>query len=364
MRTRRTTRLVRAGTLAIGGDAPVSIQSMTTVPIEDVEASISQIRELKSHGAELVRVALRNIEAAEGLKRVLSQVDVPLCADIHFNHRIALAAIEAGVHKIRINPGNIRSSQGVRDVVMAARDHGIPIRVGVNGGSLDKKKYPDVTPENLIASAMEHVSILEENDFYDIVVSMKSSEIGQMLEANVMFSEQRDYPLHIGLTEAGYGLACTVQSSVALGHLLLRGIGDTMRVSMTGDPVRELPVARTILEAVGDRVPVIRIVSCPTCGRTDPSLDILEIARKVEDHLSDRYRKSLEKKGGHITVAVMGCEVNGPGEARHADVGVAGGRGGSMILFARGEVIKKIDKERVIPELDVEVKKLIDESWP
>lgn len=360
MRKRRKTRQIAAGSLKIGGDAPVSIQSMTSVPIEDVKGSIQQIRELKAGGAELVRVALRNVEAVESLKEVLNAVDLPLCADIHFNYRIALAAIDAGIHKIRINPGNIGNNARVKEVVRAAKGRDIPLRIGVNGGSLDKKKYDCVTPENLVASAMEHVKILQDNDFHDIVVSMKSSEIDHTINANIIFSEQYDYPLHIGLTEAGYGPACMVQSSVSLGHLLLLGIGDTMRVSMTGNPVHEVPVARSILEAVGDRVPVIRMVSCPTCGRTDPSLDILGIAQKVEAHIESNYRELLAKKGRNIIVAVMGCEVNGPGEASHADLGVAGGRKGSMLLFSHGEIIKKINSDDVIEEIDHELKKLVD----
>lgn len=360
MRIRRETRQVTAGSLKIGGDAPVSIQSMTTVPIEDVEGSIKQINELKESGAELVRVALRNVEAVDSLKPVLKAVDVPMCADIHFNYRIALAAIDAGIHKIRINPGNIGDNSRVKEVVSAAKDRGIPIRIGVNGGSLDKKKYGRVTPENLVESAMEHIKILQDNDFHDIVVSMKSSEIDHTINSNILFSEQNDYPLHIGLTEAGYGAACMVQSSVSLGYLLFRGIGDTMRVSMTGNPVHELPVARTILEAVGDRVPVIRMVSCPTCGRTDPSLDILALAQMVERHIEKNYRDILEKKGKNITVAVMGCEVNGPGEASHADLGVAGGRNGSMLLFSHGEIIKKFNSEDILSEIDSELKKIIE----
>ncbi|HOO71847.1 MAG TPA: flavodoxin-dependent (E)-4-hydroxy-3-methylbut-2-enyl-diphosphate synthase [Spirochaetota bacterium] len=359
MINRKKTRQVRAGSLLIGGGAPVSIQSMTNIPIEDIEGTIRQINALKEAGADLVRLALRKEEFAAHLKKIIAGVDIPLSADIHFNHRIAIAAIEAGVHKIRINPGNIGDAAKVREVVSAARDRGVPIRIGVNGGSLDKKKYREVTPDNLVRSALEHVVILEDNNFSDIVVSIKATDIFTTIEANRLFSMERDYPLHIGLTEAGYGLACTVQSSIVLGHLLLQGIGDTMRVSMTGDPVNEIPVARSILESLGERFQAIRIISCPTCGRTDPELDILALATEVERRLSSLFRKKLETMGKSVTIAVMGCEVNGPGEASEADLGLAGGRGGKLLLFSRGEKLHTIPQDQAVGALAREVEKLV-----
>lgn len=356
---RRESRKVYAGSLAIGGDAGVSIQSMTNVPVENVEETVRQIKQLEANGAELVRVALRNEEAVESLKKVLPAVTIPLCADIHFDYRIAVAAIRAGVHKVRINPGNIGDKARVKEVVAAAKEYKIPIRIGVNGGSLDRKRFAEVTPENMVTSALEHVHLLEDNDFHDIVVSIKSSDLHQTIQANRLFAEARDYPLHLGLTEAGYGAPCIVHSSLVIGHLLLQGIGDTIRVSMTGNPVNELDIARNILEAAGCRVPRLKIVACPTCGRTDPDLDILELARSVEEKLLDTFADKLASANRFLTVAVMGCEVNGPGEAGHADVGVAGGRNGAMLLFAKGKKIKKIRSKDAVQAIEEEIAKMI-----
>jgi (E)-4-hydroxy-3-methylbut-2-enyl-diphosphate synthase len=332
---------------------------MTNVPIERVGETVAQIVRLADAGSQLVRLALRSAESASLLKKIIPASPVPLCADVHFDHRIALAALDAGVHKVRINPGNIGSEAGVREVVAAARDRGAPIRIGVNAGSVDRRKFPAVTPETLVASALEHVRILEDNNFSDIVVSIKSSGIPQTIAANELFALQRDYPLHIGLTEAGYGLACAVQSSVAIGHLLLEGIGDTIRVSMTGDPVGEIPVARTILESAGERKARVRIVSCPTCGRTDPDLDILALAKEVDDAVTARFEKTMAERDSTLHVAVMGCEVNGPGEAKDADAGLAGIRGGKLLLFARGEKVKIVDARDAVAELVREIEKLL-----
>ncbi len=350
-RRRNLTRKVNVHGLGIGGDAPVSIQSMTNVPIEDVGATVKQIRELANKGADMVRVALRNEDSIEYLRKIRAAVDTPLSADVHFNYRIAIMAIDAGIDKVRINPGNIGSKSRVKEIVKAAKDHSVPIRVGVNGGSVDLNKFKAVNPDTLVESALEHIKIFEDNDFTDIVVSIKSSDILQTVEANRLFSTIRDYPLHIGLTEAGYGLSCTVQSSVAIGHLLLEGIGDTIRVSMTGDPVDEIAVAKKILESVGERKPVIRIIACPTCGRTDPSLDIRGLAESVENELRAKFEKELLAEGRSITVAVMGCEVNGPGEAAHADFGIAGGREGAMLLFSHGKKLTKIHANEAVSEL-------------
>ncbi len=359
---RRKSRMVRAGTLEIGGDAPVSVQSMTSVPIEDVEGTIRQIRRLEEAGAQLVRLALRNEEALEYLKKIRCEVDMPLSADVHFNHRIALGAIGAGIDKIRINPGNIGSGERVREIVRAARERGVPIRIGVNGGSLDRRRYREVTPENLVSSAMDHVRVLEDQDYRDIVVSIKSSDIDQTIAANRIFSEGAPYPLHIGLTEAGYGISCVVQSSIAIGTLLMEGIGDTVRVSMTGDPVEEVRVAVKILESAGHRKPLIRLIACPTCGRTDPSLDLPELAARVEREITGEFGEALKNRGRGLTVAVMGCEVNGPGEASHADAGIAGGRGGKMLLFSRGRKLKTIRVEDALPALKDEIGRMLSEE--
>lgn len=349
------------GELIIGGDAPVSIQSMTNLPIDDVRGTIKQVENLHRAGADLVRLAVRNEASIKHLREIKSSIDIPLSADVHFNFRIAILAIKAGIDKIRINPGNIGSKERVREVVKAAGEYGVPIRVGVNSGSVDLKRYMAVNPATLVQSAIDHIRILEDNDFFEIVVSLKSSDIFQTIEANRLFSKERDYPLHIGLTEAGYGISCVVQSSIAIGHLLLEGIGDTIRVSMTGDPLDEVAVAKKILESVGMRTPEFRIISCPTCGRTDPSVSILELAQAVESELTG-YRDRLRDMGKTLTVAVMGCEVNGPGEAAHADVGVAGGGKGSMLLFSKGKKLKRIKVSEVVPVLIREVGRIID-SW-
>jgi (E)-4-hydroxy-3-methylbut-2-enyl-diphosphate synthase len=357
---RKKTKQVKAGSLAIGGGAQVSIQSMTSLPIERVDDTIAQINKLAGQGAELVRVALRSVDSVEYLKKIRTAVTIPLCADVHFDYRIAVAAIKAGVNKVRINPGNIGDPKGVLEVVKAARDSGVPIRIGVNSGSVDRKKFPEVTPESLVASAMEHVNILEDNNFPDIVVSIKSHDIAQTIAANELFSSRRDYPIHVGLTEAGYGLTCVVQSSVAIGHLLMEGIGDTIRVSMTGDPVEEVIVARKILESVGERKAWVRLVSCPTCGRTDPSLDILALAMEADSAVTARFETYLKEKNRTLHVAVMGCEVNGPGEAKDADVGLAGIRDGRMLLFAKGEKVKVVESSEAVAALVEEIQKMLD----
>lgn len=359
MVVRRKTRPVHVGNVTIGGAAPISIQSMTNCPIEDVTGTLEQVEKLKQAGADIVRLALRNSDGVPALKKIVSASPLPVAADIHFDYRLALAAIEAGVHKIRINPGNIGGPERLRDVVTAARDSNVAMRVGVNAGSLDKKRYPHPTAENMVASALESIALLEEQDFHDIIVSLKSSDVALTIAANRLFATRHDYPLHLGLTEAGYGMSCVVSSAVAIGTLLMEGIGDTIRVSMTGDPVEEIPVARRILEAAGARKAAVRIVSCPTCGRTDPELDLLALARKVEDSLTERFGKELAASGKSVTVAVMGCEVNGPGEAAEADVGVAGGRGGKLMLFSRGEKIRRLDLKDAVDAILAEVERLL-----
>jgi (E)-4-hydroxy-3-methylbut-2-enyl-diphosphate synthase len=358
-RVRKKTRTITVRGLAIGGNAPVSIQSMTNLPIDDVKGTIRQIEQLNREGADLVRIAVRNEDSIKFLKKIRSVISSPLSADVHFNYKIAIKAIEAGIDKIRINPGNIGSSEKVKEVLKAAKDFSVPVRIGVNAGSVDRKKFSDINALSLVESAMEHVRILEDNDFSDIIVSIKSSDIFQTIEANKLFSRLRDYPLHLGLTEAGYGISCTVQSSIAIGHLLLEGIGDTIRVSMTGDPVDEISVAKKILESAGERKPAIRIIACPTCGRTDPSINLLKLAMTIDKKLNMKFAAALKEKDITLTIAVMGCEVNGPGEASHADVGVAGGRGGSMLLFAHGEKIRKINAKDAVQALVNEINNML-----
>ena len=357
---RRKTRRVDVKDLTIGGGEPISIQSMTNLPINDIKSNINQIQRLVDEGVDLVRLAVKNEDSIKYLKKIRTMVSVPLSADIHFNHRIAIMAIKAGIDKIRINPGNISSTNEVNEVVKIAEEFNVPIRIGVNGGSVDRKKYPEVTPQSLVDSAIEHINILEDNNFFNIIVSIKSSDLHQTIVANRLFSTLKDYPLHIGLTEAGYGMSCIVQSSITIGTLLLEGIGDTIRVSMTGDPVNEVKVAKKILESIGMRNPLIRIISCPTCGRTDPNTDILELACNIEEELKSKFYKDLVEMNRTITIAVMGCEVNGPGEALHADVGIAAGRRGTMLLFASGRRLRKILTDNAVESLIEEVEKLIE----
>lgn len=343
----------------MGGGAPVVIQSMTNIPLDDIAGTVKQIRDLNDAGAGLVRLAVRNEESIKYLREIRKEVDTPLSADVHFNYKIALKSIDAGIDKIRINPGNIKKSEQVREVVRAASGNGVPIRIGVNGGSVDLKRYGSVTPETLVRSALDHIAILEDNNFDNIVVSIKSSDLFHTLSANRLMSEACSYPLHIGLTEAGYGLSCVVHSSIAIGTLLLEGIGDTIRVSMTGDPVEEIAVAKKILESVGLLTPEFRIIACPTCGRTDPSIDLLAMAKEVEARASELFTGVL-KRERPLVIAVMGCEVNGPGEAAHADVGIAGGRGGRLLIFARGEKIRTVMVDEAVPVLIEEIKKILN----
>jgi len=348
---RKKTKKIKIGNISIGGDSEIILQSMTNIPIENINENLLQIETLKKHGAALVRLAVRNINSIKPLSEIIKLSPVPLVADIHFDYKLAIAAIDAGIAKIRINPGNIGDEKKVKEVVRAASEHNVPIRIGVNGGSINKKKYPHVTPESLVDSAMENILILEDNNFDDIIVSIKCSDIFATIEANKLMSSLRDYPIHIGLTEAGYGLSCITQSSIVIGHLLMTGIGDTIRVSMTGDPVNEVITGAKILESLDLKFSPIRIISCPTCGRTATDIDILNIAQEVEKELILSYREILTKKNEKLTVAVMGCEVNGPGEASEADFGLAGGQSGKMLLFAKGERIKTVLVNDAVKEL-------------
>lgn len=354
---RRKTNPITVGNVIVGGDAPVSIQSMTNTDTLNVEATAVQIRALEAAGCDIVRLAIPAVEAASTIGRLKEMgIRVPLVADIHFDYRIALECVKQGVDKIRINPGNIGAEWKVAEVARACRENGIPIRIGVNGGSLEKpilEKYKAPTPEALAESAFFHAELLERFAFHDIAVSVKTSDTRNMILANERIAASSDYPLHLGVTEAGDAYSGAVKSAVGIGALLARGIGDTVRVSLTADPVREIAAAKEILSAVGvyDRGG-IEIVSCPTCGRT--KVDLIGLAAAFKEASAD-----LDTKGKRIKVAVMGCAVNGPGEAREADVGIAGGIG-EALLFRHGEPVGKIPEDRAIEVLLDEVQKLID----
>ncbi|HOK43355.1 MAG TPA: flavodoxin-dependent (E)-4-hydroxy-3-methylbut-2-enyl-diphosphate synthase [Thermoclostridium caenicola] len=347
---RRPTRQVRVGNVLIGGGAPVSIQSMTNTPTSDVRATVAQIKALEQAGCDIVRVAVPDMASAEAIKAIKAEIGIPLVADIHFDHRLALKAMACGADKIRINPGNIGSKEKVREVVNMASQLKIPIRVGVNSGSLEKhllERYGGVCAEALAESAMSHAALLEDMGFKDIVISIKSSDVVMSYKAHQLLAEKTDYPLHIGITEAGTPYRGTIRSAVGIGALLLNGIGDTLRVSLTGDPVEEVRAAREILRACGLYRKGIQFISCPTCGRTQ--IDLIGIATKVEEALED-----VDKP---IKVAIMGCVVNGPGEAREADIGIAGGKG-AAVLFKKGQIIKKIDEDEIVETLVREIKAL------
>ena len=337
------TKQIKVGSVLVGGGAPVSIQSMCNTKTTDVEGSLSQIKALYTAGCEIVRLTVPSLEAAEAFGRIAEQSPLPLVADIHFDYRCAIAAAEHGAAKIRINPGNIGGEDRVKAVVDCCRAHHIPIRVGVNGGSLEKElleKYGHPTPEALVESAFGHIRLLEKYGFYDTCVSMKSSSVPLMMAAYRLFASQSDYPLHVGVTETGTEYMGTIKSAMGIGGLLCLGIGDTMRVSLTADPVKEVTAAKAILKAAGLRQEGVNIVSCPTCGRTQ--IDLIGLANRVEEALKDCKKP--------ITVAVMGCVVNGPGEAREADLGVAGGDG-CGVLFVKGELKEKLPYDQLLPAL-------------
>ena len=347
---RRISRKVKVGNVYVGGDANVSIQSMTTAPTKDVEAVLNQINELYNAGCQIIRCAVLDMEDAEKLKEVTEKSPIPVVADIHFDYRLALKAIENGVSALRINPGNIGSVERIKAVAECCKSKQIPIRIGVNSGSLEKdilEKHGMVNAQGLVESALRHVKILEELGFYDIVISIKSSNVPMMIECYRLVAQKCDYPLHLGVTEAGTVQRGTIKSSIGIGTLLAEGIGDTIRVSLTNNPVEEIKVAKEILKSLGLRKGGVEFVSCPTCGRTQ--INLIKIAEEVE--------KRLENCDKDIKVAVMGCVVNGPGEARESDIGIAGGRG-EGIIFKKGEVIKKVKEEELIDALMEEVNKL------
>ncbi len=347
---RKITRAVNVGGVQIGGGAAVSIQSMCNTDTRDAVATANQILRLEEAGCEIIRVAVPDMEAAEAIAKIKSMIHIPLVADIHFDYRLALKCIESGIDKVRINPGNIGEKERVRLVADAAKAKGIPIRIGVNGGSLEKRlveKYGGPTADALVESAMGHIEILDELNFCDMVVSIKVSNVPVMLDAYRKFSEVSDIPLHVGVTESGTERLGTMKSSVGIGALLSEGIGDTVRVSLTADPVKEVYAAKDIFKILGMRSGGIEFVSCPTCGRTQ--IDLIKIASEVEERLA-----GVEKD---IKVAVMGCIVNGPGEARDADIGIAGGKGEGLI-FKKGEILRKVSENKIVEELIKEVEKL------
>ena len=344
---RDNTKVIQIGNVKIGGGNPIAIQSMTNTRTEDVEATVAQILALEAVGCEIVRCAVPTMEAAEALREIKKQIHIPLVADIHFDYRLAIAAIENGADKIRINPGNIGDTERVRQVVEKAKEYNVPIRVGVNSGSLEKnlvEKYGGVTAEGIVESALDKVSLIEDMGYDKLVVSIKSSDVLMCVKAHELISEKCDYPLHIGITESGTILSGNIKSSVGLGIMLYQGIGDTIRVSLTGDPVEEIKSAKLILRTLGLRKGGIEVVSCPTCGRT--KIDLIGLANQVENMVADI---PLD-----IKVAVMGCVVNGPGEAKEADIGIAGGIGEGL-LIKKGQVVKKVKEEELLETLRQEL---------
>lgn len=344
---RHQTRPVRVGDLTIGGSDQVFIQSMTTTKTADVKATVAEIQRLEEAGCELVRVTVNTNEAAEAIKDIKRQMHVPLVADIHFDHRLALKAIENGVDKVRINPGNIGKRDRVEAVVQACKARGIPIRIGVNAGSLERhilERHGYPTAEGMLESALHHIQILEELDFHDIIVSMKASDVPMAIEAYRLAAEAFDYPLHLGITESGTLFSGTIKSSAGLGTLLSMGIGNTLRVSLSADPVEEVKVARELLKTFHIISNAVTLVSCPTCGRID--IDLISVANEIEDY--------VQNIRAPIKVSVLGCAVNGPGEAREADIGIAGGRGEGL-LFRKGKVVRKVPEEQLVGELKKEI---------
>ena len=345
------TKQVRCGRVLIGGGAPVSIQSMTNVDTRDEVKLLGQIEDLERAGCDIVRISIPDEEAAGSFGRVRRKTEMPLVADIHFNYKLAIAAIEAGADKIRINPGNIGGRDNLRKVIDAARERNIPIRVGVNSGSLEKdiiEKYGGVTAEGLAESAVGTLKTIEEMDYDDLVLSIKSSDVRMTYDAHMIVRDMTDHPLHIGITESGTPRNGIIKSTAGIGALLLAGVGDTIRVSLTDDPVNEVIIGRRILEAIGMRKKSIEIVSCPTCGRTE--IDLIGLANRAEEMLEPIAAERSAKGLRPLKVAVMGCAVNGPGESREGDYGIAGGNNEGLI-FAKGEIIKKVSEDRLIPEL-------------
>lgn len=346
----RNSKKVKVGNTYIGGNSPVLVQSMLSIPSTDIENSVKQAVKLEKAGCQIIRFAIPNEDALDLIEPIKNATTVPLVADIHFDYKLAIGAAERGIDKIRINPGNIGSIDRVKAVADICKQKGLPIRIGVNSGSLEKhilEQYGAPTPEALVDSALYHASLLEKFDFDDIVISIKSSNVNTMIQAYELASEKCDYPLHLGVTEAGTERMGIIKSSIGIGSLLAHGIGDTIRVSLTDSPVKEVYAAQDILKAIGLKTDCPNLVSCPTCGRT--RIDLVGLAKQVEERLRDCHKP--------ITVAVMGCIVNGPGEAREADIGVAGGEGCGLI-FKKGEILRKVDEAHLLDELMKEIDKL------
>lgn len=344
------TRAVHIGSVTVGGGAPVVIQSMTNTDTRDVESTVAQIRALQAAGCEIVRVAVPDEQAAQALGEIVRQSPVPVIADIHFDYRLAVASLKQGVHGLRLNPGNIGGRHRVEEVVRAAMERRVPIRIGVNAGSLEKEllaKYGGPTAQGMVESALGHVHLLEELGYEEIKVSLKASHVPLMLEAYRLIAKEIPYPLHVGVTEAGTVRSGVVKSAVGIGTLLAEGIGDTIRVSLTGDPLQEIPVALEILRVLGLRKQGVELISCPTCGRTQ--VDLVSLAEQVEERLA-----KLPPLDKPLKIAVMGCAVNGPGEAREADFGIAGGKGKGL-LFRKGEIIASLPEEELLPALMQEI---------
>lgn len=347
---RRESIKIKIGNIFIGGDSPITIQSMTNTDTRDIIKTLKQINELENSGCEIIRTAVPDMEAAMALKKIKEGINIPLVADIHFDYKLALESIKSGVDGLRINPGNIGSELKIKEVVAAAKEYAIPIRIGVNTGSLEKdilERYGAPTPEALVESALRHVSILEKYNFFDIVISVKSSNVQDNIKSYKLLAENTKYPLHLGVTEAGTIFSGTIKSSIGIGALLSDGIGDTIRVSLTDSPLEEIKVGKEILKACGLRNFGVEIVACPTCGRTN--INLIELAKKAEEILVKIHKP--------IKVAIMGCAVNGPGEAREADIGIAGGIGEGLI-FKKGKILRKVPEEKLLDELIKEVEKL------
>ncbi len=343
-------KVVKIGSLAIGGGNSIKIQSMCNTCTSDVKSTTEQILSLEDAGCEVIRVAVPDMESALAIEKIKKNIHIPLVADIHFDHSLAIQAIKSGVDKVRINPGNIGSEEGIKELASLAKQNSIPIRIGVNSGSIERDilaKYGHPTAEGMVESAKKHIDILNKYDFDDIVISLKASSVNLTIDAYRLMSQSFDYPLHLGVTEAGTYLGGAVKSAVGIGTLLKDGIGDTIRVSLTDDPIKEITVAKEILKALDLRETGARLVSCPTCGRT--SIDLIGLAKKVDDYIKDIDLP--------ITVAVMGCAVNGPGEAREADIGIAGGNGEGLI-FKKGEIVKKVKESELFEALTKEIEKM------
>ncbi|MFI3140682.1 MAG: flavodoxin-dependent (E)-4-hydroxy-3-methylbut-2-enyl-diphosphate synthase [Clostridia bacterium] len=347
---RRKSKELKIGDVFIGGDHSVKVQSMLNVPAHDIEGNVVQAIALEKAGCQIIRVAVPDMRTIETVKALKAAIKIPVVVDIHFNHKLALASIDAGADKVRINPGNIGSDENVRLVAEKCKEFGVPIRIGVNSGSVQKEileKYGAPTAEALAESAMCHVNILRKHDFDDMAISIKSSDVAVMIRAYELVAEQCDYPLHLGVTEAGTERMGLIKSSIGIGSLLTRGIGDTIRVSLTADPVKEIAAGNDILKAVGLKNDCASLVSCPTCGRT--KINLIALANEVEEKLAGVNK--------NIKVAVMGCVVNGPGEAKEADIGIAGGNGEGLI-FKKGEILRKVPEDKIVEELMLEIEKM------